>query len=213
MVGPLHHVIDDGAAFVARNRRLVPRMEGIRRVAVPEYPDYSVREALANALAHRDWSLEGAKVRLFLFDDRLEIWSPGRLPAPITLERLGYDQARSSGASTCGSPTCRNARRRATWRTSWSGTYSSSAAGAVGAGPTDCGRTAARNRASNRAIDGTITARSWPDYEGTRRCAPPDAMVNHSAACATPPVARAAVRQPAGPGLAARRSPVKRRWS
>jgi ATP-dependent DNA helicase RecG len=92
VVGPLPRVIDDGAAFVTRNRRLVPRMEGIRRVDVPEYPDFSVREALANALAHRDWSLEGAKVRLFMFDDRLEIWSPGRLPPPITLERLGYDQ-------------------------------------------------------------------------------------------------------------------------
>ncbi len=92
VVGPLHRVIDDGASFVARNRRLVPRMEGIRRIDVPEYPDYSVREALANALAHRDWSLEGAKVRLFMFDDRLEIWSPGKLPPPIALERLGYDQ-------------------------------------------------------------------------------------------------------------------------
>ena len=61
-------------------------------IDVPEYPDYSVREALANALAHRDWSLEGAKVHVFMFDDRLEIWSPGRLPPPITLERLGYDQ-------------------------------------------------------------------------------------------------------------------------
>ena len=92
ITGPLHRVIDDGAAFVARNRRLVPRMEGIRRIDVPEYPDYSVREAIANALAHRDWLLEGAKVRLFMFDDRLEIWSPGRLPPPITLERLGFDQ-------------------------------------------------------------------------------------------------------------------------
>ncbi len=67
VVGPLHRVIDDGAGFAARNRRLGPRMEGIRRVDVPEYPDYSVREALANALAHRDWSLEGAKVRLCQF--------------------------------------------------------------------------------------------------------------------------------------------------
>ncbi|MGE0538800.1 MAG: ATP-binding protein [Dehalococcoidia bacterium] len=85
-------VIDEGSAFVARNRRLVPRMEGVRRVDVSEYPNYSVREAIANALAHRDWSLEGAKVRLFMFDDRLEIWSPGKLPPPVTLERLGYDQ-------------------------------------------------------------------------------------------------------------------------
>lgn len=67
-------------------------MEGIRRVDVPESPDYSSREAIANALAHRDRSQEGAKVQLFMFDDRLEIWSPGRLPPPITLERLGYDQ-------------------------------------------------------------------------------------------------------------------------
>lgn len=92
LVGPLLRVIDQGAAFVARNRRLVPRMEGIRRVDIPEYPEYSIREAIANALAHRDWSLEGAKVRLFMFDDRMEIWSPGKLPSPITLERLGYDQ-------------------------------------------------------------------------------------------------------------------------
>jgi ATP-dependent DNA helicase RecG len=92
VVGPLMRLIDEGAAFVARNRRLVPRMEGIRRVDVPEYPDYSVRESIANAVAHRDWSLDGAKVRLFVFDDRLELWSPGKLPPPMTLERLGYDQ-------------------------------------------------------------------------------------------------------------------------
>jgi ATP-dependent DNA helicase RecG len=91
-VGPLPRLIDEAAAFVARNRRLVPRMQGIRRVDVPEYPDYSVREAIANAVAHRDRSLEGAKVRLFMFDDRMEIWSPGKRPAPMTLERLGYDQ-------------------------------------------------------------------------------------------------------------------------
>lgn len=92
MVGPLPRLIDAGAAFVGRNRRLVPRMEGLRRVDVPEYGDYGVREGIANALAHRDWALEGAKVRLFMFDDRLELWSPGRLPPPITLERLGFDQ-------------------------------------------------------------------------------------------------------------------------
>lgn len=92
VVGPLPRVIDDGVGFVMRNRRLVPRMEGARRLDIPEYPDYSVREAIANALAHRDWSLDGAKVRLFMFDDRMEIWSPGKLPPPVTLERLGVDQ-------------------------------------------------------------------------------------------------------------------------
>ena len=50
------------------------------------------RIPVQDALAHRDWSLEGAKVCLFMFDDRLAIWSPGRLPPPITLEWLGYDR-------------------------------------------------------------------------------------------------------------------------
>jgi ATP-dependent DNA helicase RecG len=88
VVGPLTRAIDEGAAFVARNRRLVPRMEGVRRVDVPEYPDASVREAIATAVAYRDWSLEGAKVRLFLLDDQMEILSPGRLPPPMTLPHL-----------------------------------------------------------------------------------------------------------------------------
>jgi ATP-dependent DNA helicase RecG len=90
--GPLLQVIDEGAAIVAHNRRLVPRMEGIRRVDVPEYSDFSVPEAIANAVARGDWTLEGAKVQLFIFDDQLEICIPGKLPPPITLERLGFDQ-------------------------------------------------------------------------------------------------------------------------
>ena len=75
VTGPLTRVIDRGAAFVAHNHRLVPRMEGVRRVDLPKYPDYSVCETLANSVVHHDWSAEGAEVQLFMFDDRLEVWS------------------------------------------------------------------------------------------------------------------------------------------
>ncbi len=88
--GTLPEIIDQATEFVRRNRRIVPRMEGIRRIDVEEYPLPAVREAIANAVAHRDYALTGSSIRLFLFDDRLEIISPGRLIFPVTLESLGH---------------------------------------------------------------------------------------------------------------------------
>ncbi len=49
-----------------------------------------MHEAIANAIAHRDYALTGSSIRLFLFDDRLEIISPGRLVFPVTLESLSH---------------------------------------------------------------------------------------------------------------------------
>jgi len=49
-----------------------------------------VHEAIVNAVAHRDYSIAGSKIRLFLFADRMEIYSPGGLPNTITLETMPY---------------------------------------------------------------------------------------------------------------------------
>jgi ATP-dependent DNA helicase RecG len=51
------------------------------------YPPDAIREALANALAHRDYASPG-KVQVRIFDDRLEVWNPGLLPPPLTVEKL-----------------------------------------------------------------------------------------------------------------------------
>jgi ATP-dependent DNA helicase RecG len=53
-----------------------------------EYPAFIWKEALVNALAHRDYSLEGSAVSVWMFDDRLEIRSPGRLPHPVRGEQI-----------------------------------------------------------------------------------------------------------------------------
>ena len=49
-----------------------------------------VDEAVVNAVAHRDYSVSGSKIRLFLFADRLELYSPGKLPNGITIEQMPY---------------------------------------------------------------------------------------------------------------------------
>lgn len=60
----------------------------MRRVDTPSYPPLAVREALVNALVHRDYSIDGGAVSVALFDDRMEIWSTGTLPAGLTPEKL-----------------------------------------------------------------------------------------------------------------------------
>ena len=56
----------------------------------PLYDIESVDEAIVNAVAHRDYSIYGAKIRLFLCADRLEPYSPGKLPNTMTLEEMPY---------------------------------------------------------------------------------------------------------------------------
>ena len=84
-VGPL---IEAVTQFVTRNMRVGGVIEGLYRRDVPEYPIQAVREAVTNAIAHRDYRLAGQKVQVRMFDDRLEIESPGGLAGPVTLETL-----------------------------------------------------------------------------------------------------------------------------
>jgi len=53
-----------------------------------EYPTFAWQEAIVNAVAHRDYSFEGVGIEVWMFDDRIEIRSPGQLVEPVTLERL-----------------------------------------------------------------------------------------------------------------------------
>ncbi len=70
------------------------------REDVPQFDMLAVFEAVTNAVAHRDYSMAGAKVRMRLFDDRLELYSPGMLPNTMTPESLPYRQAARNEALT-----------------------------------------------------------------------------------------------------------------
>ena len=90
--GTLSQMLDEGVSFVARNmkNRVVVDESG-KRADKKEYPLKAVREALLNALVHRDYSIhtENAPIRLLMFSDRLEIENPGGLYGRGTLEQLG----------------------------------------------------------------------------------------------------------------------------
>ena len=90
--GPLNQQVAEAMVFVARNMRVAARKEPAR-VDVPEYSDRALFEALVNAVAHRDYSMRGSRVRLSMFEDRLEIQSPGSLPNNLTVDSMATRQA------------------------------------------------------------------------------------------------------------------------
>jgi len=63
------------------------------RVEKLQFSDLAVFEAVVNAVAHRDYSVYGSKIQFFMFDDRLEIYSPGSLPNTITVDTIHLRQS------------------------------------------------------------------------------------------------------------------------
>lgn len=89
--GPLVSIVECCERFIRRHTRRYEVVTGLRRQELPEYPAPVVREAILNGLAHRDYSLSGATVDITIWDDRLEVRSPGPLPGHITSENMRYE--------------------------------------------------------------------------------------------------------------------------
>ena len=82
-------IVDQALEFVRRNTPMTAYLDyGGRRVERSAYPEDAVREALVNALIHRDYLLVNTDIELAIYQDRLEIISPGKLPNGITPERM-----------------------------------------------------------------------------------------------------------------------------
>ena len=96
--GPIAEQIHDAYAFVCKNMRVGSELVGTRRRDVYELPVGSVREAICNAVFHRNY-LEPSEVYVALYDDRLEITSPGGLVRDMTIEQAehGYSKIRNDG--------------------------------------------------------------------------------------------------------------------
>jgi ATP-dependent DNA helicase RecG len=86
--GPMPAAIDRAIAFIDRNTRHPMRVVGLNRIRLDEYPVEALREALVNAVAHRQYEDGGRKIILEVFSDRVIVSSPGLPPSPITVPIL-----------------------------------------------------------------------------------------------------------------------------
>ncbi len=86
--GPLARIIQRAWEVVLEEMRTGAVVRGLEREEQTEYPQAAIREALVNAVAHRDYRLRGRRIEVRMFTDRLEIISPGGLPGYITLDNI-----------------------------------------------------------------------------------------------------------------------------
>lgn len=90
--GAIPAAIDRAYAVVFEEMRKHSVVRGLLREDVPEYPPPAVREAIVNAVAHRDYRIRGSNVLITMFDDAIEVRSPGGLPAHVTVENIRTEQ-------------------------------------------------------------------------------------------------------------------------
>lgn len=86
--GALPDQLAQAEVFIRDQMRSQVRLVGLAHQEMPEYPLEAVRELLVNAVAHRDYNLQGDSIRIHMYSDRMEIHSPGGLPGPVNLDNL-----------------------------------------------------------------------------------------------------------------------------
>lgn len=86
--GRIYEMLDEAEIFFKRNTRLANKIVGFKRVDIPEYPYEAVREALINAIAHRDYDRDESSIMFSIFDDRVEISNPGGLLPGLNIRKL-----------------------------------------------------------------------------------------------------------------------------
>ena len=88
LTGTLPELIDKSAEFLKLYIQIGAEIVGFQRIDRPEYPLEALREAVVNAVVHRDYSLIGETIRIFFYSDRVEVHSPGLLPPGVALDDL-----------------------------------------------------------------------------------------------------------------------------
>ncbi len=92
ITGSLDTQIEDTMHFFRKNRMIGARKNPDRQ-DILSFSERAVFEAIVNAVAHRDYSIHGSKIRFFMFEDRIEIYSPGDLPNTLTLDTIEMRQS------------------------------------------------------------------------------------------------------------------------
>lgn len=95
ITGTLQELIDGAELFLSRYIAVGAKVEGFKRIDILEYSLEVLREAVINAVVHRDYSKRGESVRVFCYPDRVEIHSPGLLLPGITVEQMERGEVQS----------------------------------------------------------------------------------------------------------------------
>jgi ATP-dependent DNA helicase RecG len=88
-------LLNDALKFVRHNSSVKWKKTGTGRIEMPDYPSEAVHEALVNALVHRDYMIQGSEIHVDMYDDRLEIVSPGGMPDGKRIQDLNIDDVAS----------------------------------------------------------------------------------------------------------------------
>lgn len=95
--GRLQDIAEQMLVVFKNNIKTPSSIRDLKREEVEEYPTLVLREAIVNAIVHRNYSITGSKIRIFMFEDRIEFHSPGKLPNTVTIEKMkiGVSYARN----------------------------------------------------------------------------------------------------------------------
>jgi ATP-dependent DNA helicase RecG len=88
ITGPLPRLIERAWNLIWSEMAVSAVVKGLEREETTEYPQFAVREAIVNAVCHRDYRLKGRRIEIRMYSDRLEVISPGGLPGFITVENI-----------------------------------------------------------------------------------------------------------------------------
>ena len=86
--GPLARIVERAWQVTLEEMRIGAVVKGLEREEKTEYPPFAVREALVNAVCHRDYRLRGRRIEIRMFSNRMEVISPGGLPGFITVDNI-----------------------------------------------------------------------------------------------------------------------------
>lgn len=91
IVGPIDVQVREACDFVRKNMR-ISSVKNPGRIDMPQYSDRAIFEAIVNAVAHRDYSIQQSCIRVHMFSDRVEIFSPGAIPNTMTIDSMPFRQ-------------------------------------------------------------------------------------------------------------------------
>lgn len=90
--GTISAMIEEAIQFIEKHMGKEKTKGDLKKEDISEYPLEAVREVIINAIIHRDYTIEGSPVRIFMFDNRIEVYTPGGLAKGVTIDNIEYTQ-------------------------------------------------------------------------------------------------------------------------